>query len=72
MDAGGVSKSEMGKVTFAGGVFDFGEGDVEVRVNVDDFGLELLAIGKKCKQSFFTAGEMGVRDDDAGTGYEET
>ena len=70
-DAGGVGKGEMRKVIFAGGAFDFGEGDVEIGIDVNDSGFELLAIGEKCEQGFFAAGEMGVGDDDAGTGDEE-
>jgi len=46
-DPGGVGKSEMRKVIFAGGAFDFGEGDVEIGINVNDSGFELLAIGEK-------------------------
>ncbi len=45
-DAGGVGKGEMRKVTFAGGAFDFGEGDVEIGIDVNDFGFELLAVGE--------------------------
>ncbi len=70
-DAGGVGKGEMRKVTLAGGAFDFGEGDVEIGINVKDFGFELLAVGEKREQGFFAAGEMGIGDDDAGTGNEE-
>jgi hypothetical protein len=70
-DAGGVGKGEMRKVTLAGGAFDFGEGDVEIGIDMNDSGFELLAVGEKREQGFFAAGEMGVGDDDAGTGDEE-
>ena len=45
-NAEGVGKGEMRKVTFAGGAFDFGEGDVEIGIDVNDFGFELLAVGE--------------------------
>jgi hypothetical protein len=38
---------------------------------VNDFGFELLAVGEEREQGFFAAGEMGIGDDDAGTGNEE-
>jgi len=38
---------------------------------MNDSGFELLAVGEKREQGFFAAGEMGVGDDDAGTGDEE-
>jgi hypothetical protein len=61
----------MRKVTFAGGAFDFGQGDVEIGIDMNDSGFELLAVGEKREQGFLAAGEMGVGDDDAGTGDEE-
>ena len=70
-DAGGVGEGEMRKVTFADGAFDFGEGDVEIGIDVNDSGFELVAVGEKREQGFFAVGEMGIGDDDAGTGDEE-
>ena len=72
MDAGSIGESEMGKLTLSRRAFHFGEGDVEVRVDVDDFGFELLASGEKREQGFLAAGEMGVGDNDAGAGDEKS
>jgi len=49
-DAGGVGEGEMRKVTFADGAFDFGEGDVEIGIDMNDSGFELLAVGEKREQ----------------------
>ena len=38
---------------------------------MNDSGFELLAIGENREQGFFASGEVGVGDDDAGTGDEE-
>src|SRR6266566_3642969 len=39
VDAGGVGEGEMRKVTFADGAFDFGEGDVEIGIDMNDIAL---------------------------------
>ena len=62
----------MRKVVFAGRGFHFCEGDIEVRLEVYDFGLKLLSVGKNGKQGFFAPSKMGVCDDDARTGDEKS
>jgi len=47
------------------------EGDIEVRIDVNDLGLDLLAGGEKCREGLLIAGDVGVGDDDAGAGYEK-
>src|SRR5229473_474712 len=70
-DTRGTGKRKMRELDFSRGELDFGERDVQVRINVHDFGFELLAGGKKRKQRFFPTGEMRVGHDDASAGDEE-
>src|SRR5260370_31659424 len=60
-----VRESQMGKIKLAGGAFNLCERDVQVRLNMHDLGLELLAARKNGDQGFFPARKMGVGDDDS-------
>jgi len=51
---------------------DFDQGDVEIRINIDDFAFQLAAGGKQRVQRFFAAGEMGIGDNHAGASDEKS
>jgi len=65
VDAGGVGESKMRNSLFPEGRSTFGEGDVEVRVDVDDLA-RAAGQWEKCEQSLLAASKMGVGDNDAG------
>ena len=43
----------MGKIEFAGRNFHFRKRDIKIRIDMDNFGLELLAVRKNGVQGFF-------------------
>src|SRR5207245_8124197 len=66
VDARGVGKREMREFAFSGNGRNFSERDIQVSVDVDDFGLQLPATRENCVQRFFASREMGVGGDGAG------
>ena len=57
---------------FFGGGIDFGQRNVQIRVDVDDFRIQLLARRKNGEQRFFASGHVRVGHDDAGAGDKES
>jgi hypothetical protein len=55
--------------TFAG---HFCQSDIKVRIDIHNLGFQLSAIGQGREQSFFTARQMGVCGDDAGSGNKKS
>src|SRR5882724_4421079 len=49
-NAGGVGESEVREINLRGWALHFGQGDIELRINVDDFGFHLLAAREQRKQ----------------------
>src|SRR5262249_33676248 len=58
--AADVGEREVGKLRVCAGRVDFGERDVQVVVDVNDFRVELLAPWKNCEQRLFSPGDVGV------------
>ena len=54
------------------GARSFGQRNIQVRIDVDDFCLELRAIRQGREQSFFAARQMGIGGDYTGLRDEET
>ena len=68
---GSIGESKMRKLGLCSGGIDLHEGDVEIRIDVNDFGFELLARGENGMERFLLPGNVGVGDDDAGSGDEK-
>ena len=71
LDGGGFGQRDERRDEIGRRRIDFDEGDVEIGVDVDDFGVELDAARKNCEERCFAAGDVGVGGDDAGVGDEE-
>src|SRR5260370_24199814 len=67
-DDGSIRKREMGEFAFPRSGRNFCECDVEVRIDVDDFGLQLPASRENRVQGFLAAREMGVGNDETCAG----
>jgi len=69
-DGGKIGEGKKGKDEVWRRWRDFDEGDVEVSVDVDDFGLKLHAAREQCEERSASPGNMGVRGDDTRVGNE--
>src|SRR5882724_1754613 len=49
-NAARIREGEVRKINLRGGAFHFSQRDIELRINVNDFGLDLLAAGEHRKQ----------------------
>src|SRR5882672_4444822 len=67
-----VGEGEVWEINLRGRAFHFSQGDIELRINVNDFGLDLLPAGEQRKQGFFAASDVSVGDQYARTRNEKS